>query len=111
MPATGTRSRPTSPGTPRRSSRTASAPTAGKVSDPRRRGSLVRSFVVEPAAGVARSERTGHRVGPWRSMKKKHIVLMVAGAAVLGAGGFAASRRGPKPTPVEVATVGREDLQ
>ena len=44
-------------------------------------------------------------------MKKKTIVLIGAGLAVLGAGGFAASKRGPKPTTVEVATVSREDVQ
>jgi HlyD family secretion protein len=44
-------------------------------------------------------------------MKKKTIVLIGVGIAALGAGGFAASKRGPKPTAVEVATVGREDIQ
>jgi HlyD family secretion protein len=44
-------------------------------------------------------------------MKKKHKILIGAGVVVAAAGGFAFSRRGPKPTPVEVATVGREDLQ
>jgi HlyD family secretion protein len=44
-------------------------------------------------------------------MKKKHKILIGAGVVVAAAGGFAFSRRGPKPTPVEVATVAREDLQ
>jgi len=44
-------------------------------------------------------------------MKKKHKILIGAGVVVAAAGGFAFSRRGPKPTPVEVAAVGREDLQ
>ena len=44
-------------------------------------------------------------------MKKKHKILIGAGVVVAAAGGFAFSRRGPKPTSVEVATVGREDLQ
>ena len=44
-------------------------------------------------------------------MKKKHKILIGAGVVVAAAGGFAFSRRGPRPTPVEVATVGREDLQ
>lgn len=44
-------------------------------------------------------------------MKKKHKILIGAGVVVAAAGGFAFSRRGPKPTEVEVATVGREDLQ
>ena len=44
-------------------------------------------------------------------MKKKHKILIGAGVVVAAAGGFAFSRRGPKPEPVEVATVGREDLQ
>jgi HlyD family secretion protein len=44
-------------------------------------------------------------------MKKKHKILIGAGVVVAAAGGFAFARRGPKPTPVEVATVAREDLQ
>lgn len=44
-------------------------------------------------------------------MKKKRIILIVAAVLVLGAAGFAYSRRGPKPTEVETAAVGREDLQ
>src|SRR6185503_13129503 len=48
---------------------------------------------------------------PGSPMKKKHKILIGAGVVVAAAGGFAFSRRGPKPTPVEVATVGREDLQ
>jgi HlyD family secretion protein len=44
-------------------------------------------------------------------MKKKHKILIGAGVVVAAAGGFAFSRRGPKPTPVEVARVGHEDLQ
>src|SRR5438309_1249229 len=48
---------------------------------------------------------------PGSPMKKKHKILIGAGVVVAAAGGFAFSRRGPRPTPVEVATVGREDLQ
>jgi multidrug efflux pump subunit AcrA (membrane-fusion protein) len=44
-------------------------------------------------------------------MRKKHKILIGAGVVVAAAGGFAFARRGPKPTPVEVATVAREDLQ
>ena len=44
-------------------------------------------------------------------MKRKTVVLIGAGVVVLGAGGFAASKRGPKPTVVEVSTVSREDIQ
>ena len=44
-------------------------------------------------------------------MKKTHKILIGAGVVVAAAGGFAFSRRGPRPTAVEVATVGREDLQ
>jgi HlyD family secretion protein len=44
-------------------------------------------------------------------MKKKHKILIGAGVVVAAAGGFAFYRRGPKPTPVEVEKVGREDLQ
>jgi len=44
-------------------------------------------------------------------MRKKHKILIGAGVVLAAAGGFAFARRGPKPTPVEVATVGREDLQ
>ena len=44
-------------------------------------------------------------------MTKKNKILIGAGVIVAAAGGFAFSRRGPKPTEVEVATVGREDLQ
>jgi HlyD family secretion protein len=44
-------------------------------------------------------------------MKKTHKILIGTGVVVAAAGGFAFSRRGPKPEPVEVATVGREDLQ
>ena len=44
-------------------------------------------------------------------MKKTHKILIGTGVVVAAAGGFAFSRRGPKPEEVEVATVGREDLQ
>jgi HlyD family secretion protein len=44
-------------------------------------------------------------------MKKTHKILIGTGVVVAAAGGFAFSRRGPKPEAVEVATVGREDLQ
>ena len=43
----------------------------------------------------------------------KHKRLWIAGGLVVAvaAGGVAWSRRGPKPTPVQVAAVGREDVQ
>ena len=44
-------------------------------------------------------------------MKKKHVVLMVIALLAIAGGGFAYSKRGPKPTEVEIATVGREDIQ
>ena len=44
-------------------------------------------------------------------MRKKWVWVLVA-VVVLGAGGaFVASKRGPKPTPVQLADVEREDLQ
>jgi HlyD family secretion protein len=43
------------------------------------------------------------------SRKKLGLALVVVAAA--GAGGWAAYHRGPKPTIVEVATVGKEDVQ
>jgi HlyD family secretion protein len=43
--------------------------------------------------------------------RKKKSLLIVAAVAVVAAGAFVAARRGPKPTPVETATVGREDIQ
>ena len=44
-------------------------------------------------------------------MRKKWVWILV-GVVVLGAGGaFVASKRGPKPTPVQLADVEREDLQ
>src|SRR5687767_15622623 len=48
---------------------------------------------------------------PWRSMKKKHVILIAVAVLAVAGGAFAYSKRGPKPTEVEVATVGREDLQ
>ena len=47
----------------------------------------------------------------WRKMKKKHVVLAVIAVLALAGGAFAYSKRGPKPTIVESATVGREDIQ
>jgi HlyD family secretion protein len=45
-------------------------------------------------------------------LQRKKKSLLIAGAVVLVAGGgFVAARRGPKPTEVETATVGREDVQ
>lgn len=43
--------------------------------------------------------------------KKKRIILIVVAVLVVAASAMALSRRGPKPTGVEVAKVGREDLQ
>ena len=43
------------------------------------------------------------------SRKKLGLALVVVAAA--GAGGWAAFHRGPKPTIVEVSTVGKEDVQ
>jgi len=44
-------------------------------------------------------------------MKKKHVVLIVIAILAVAGGAFAYSKRGPKPTEVEVATVAREDIQ
>ncbi|HEV2846060.1 MAG TPA: efflux RND transporter periplasmic adaptor subunit [Thermoanaerobaculia bacterium] len=44
-------------------------------------------------------------------MKRKLLWLVLAGLILVALGGFAASRRGPKPTEVQIATIGREDLQ
>jgi HlyD family secretion protein len=44
-------------------------------------------------------------------MKKKHVVLIVVAVLAVAGGAFAYSKRGPKPTEVEMATVGREDIQ
>lgn len=44
-------------------------------------------------------------------MKKKTKILIAGTLVALTGAGFAFARRGPKPTEVEVATVGREDLQ
>src|SRR5688500_8249001 len=43
--------------------------------------------------------------------RKKKSLLIVAAVAVAAGGAFVAARRGPRPTPVETATVGREDVQ
>ena len=43
--------------------------------------------------------------------RKEKSLLIVAAVAVAAGGAFVAARRGPKATPVEIATVGREDLQ
>src|SRR5688572_30138650 len=48
---------------------------------------------------------------PWRSMKKKHVVIAVIAILAVAGGAFAYSKRGPKPTEIEVAAVGREDIQ
>ena len=46
-------------------------------------------------------------------MSKKKVLWVVGSVVVLAGagGGVAALNRGPKPTPVQTATVGREDLQ
>ncbi|HEX6902912.1 MAG TPA: efflux RND transporter periplasmic adaptor subunit [Thermoanaerobaculia bacterium] len=44
-------------------------------------------------------------------MKRKLLWLVIAGLILVMLGGFAASRRGPKPTEVQIAKIGREDLQ
>src|SRR5688572_19707291 len=44
-------------------------------------------------------------------MSKKRIAIIGIVVVAAAGGAFAYSRRGPKPTEVEVATVGREDLQ
>jgi HlyD family secretion protein len=44
-------------------------------------------------------------------MKKKHVVLIVIATLAVAGGAFAYAKRGPKPTIVEAAPVGREDLQ
>ena len=44
-------------------------------------------------------------------MKKKHVVLIVVAILAVAGGAFAYSKRGPKPTEIEAATVGREDIQ
>jgi HlyD family secretion protein len=44
-------------------------------------------------------------------VKRKLLWLVIAGLILVALGGFAASRRGPKPTEVQLATIGREDLQ
>ena len=44
-------------------------------------------------------------------MKKKHVVLSVVAILAVAGGAFAYSKRGPKPTEIEIAKVGREDLQ
>ena len=44
-------------------------------------------------------------------MKRKLLWIGLAVLILAGLGGFAASRRGPKPTEVQTAKAGREDLQ
>jgi HlyD family secretion protein len=44
-------------------------------------------------------------------VKRKLLWLAIAGLILVALGGFAASRRGPKPTEVQIAKIGREDLQ
>jgi HlyD family secretion protein len=44
-------------------------------------------------------------------MKKKYVFLIFGGILAAGGGAYAYSKRGPKPTEVELATVGREDIQ
>jgi HlyD family secretion protein len=44
-------------------------------------------------------------------VKRKVLWIILAVLLLVGLGGFAWSRRGPKPTEVQTAKVGREDLQ
>jgi HlyD family secretion protein len=44
-------------------------------------------------------------------VKRKVLWIVLAVLLLVGLGGFAYSRRGPKPTEVQTAKVGREDLQ
>jgi HlyD family secretion protein len=44
-------------------------------------------------------------------LKKKTKILIAGMIVALSGAGFAVARRGPKPIEVEIATVGREDLQ
>jgi len=44
-------------------------------------------------------------------VKRKILWIVLAVLLLVGLGGFAYSRRGPKPTEVQTAKVGREDLQ
>lgn len=44
-------------------------------------------------------------------MKRKLLWLAIAGLILVMLAGFAASRRGPKPTEVQIAKISREDLQ
>ncbi len=44
-------------------------------------------------------------------MKRKFLWFLLAAVVLVAAGGFAYSRRGPKPAEVQIAKVGREDLQ
>ena len=44
-------------------------------------------------------------------MKRKRLWIIGAAVVVLGAGSWVATHRGPKPVEVQVAKVGREDLQ
>ena len=62
------------------------------------------------AVGTCRSNFKGSF---WEAISVKRKVLWILIAVVLLAvlGGFAYSKRGPQPTEVQTATVGREDLQ
>jgi multidrug efflux pump subunit AcrA (membrane-fusion protein) len=44
-------------------------------------------------------------------VKRKLLWFLIIAAVLVAAGGFAYSRRGPKPAEVQVGKVGREDLQ
>jgi len=46
-----------------------------------------------------------------RERARKRVLIPAVAVVILGGGGFAATHRGPKPTPVETATVAREDVQ
>ncbi len=65
------------------------------------------------AAGTPCDRGRKRKNAAFGSLFVKRKILWIALAAVLiaGIGGFAYSRRGPKPTEVQVAKVGREDLQ
>ncbi len=57
-----------------------------------------------PQQGEATKQRKGR-------LKRKRWWLLAVAVVLLAGGGWYATHRGPKPTPVQTATVGREDLQ
>jgi HlyD family secretion protein len=62
------------------------------------------------AAGVQLREM-GTRPSGAHSVKRKILWISIAVVLLVALGGFALSRRGPKPTEVQTAKVGRENLQ